>query len=142
MPAPRARLTHALEFAAAHRLELRGGTPEQSRALYGPCANDHGHSYRLEVTVEGPVDPETGMVVNLVDLGRLLREVVFERVDHRHLNRDVPFLAGAVPTAEHLALAFWRELEAPVGALAGCRLVGLRLRESRDTWASVGAPDA
>jgi len=61
--------------------------------------------------VSGDPDPETGMVLNLRDLDRAVREAVVQHVDHRHLNHDVPFLEGIVPTAENLALAFWSRLE-------------------------------
>src|SRR5439155_24713563 len=88
-------------------------------------SGDHGNNYVLEVTVGGVPEPGTGMVVNLKDLDHAMREAVIAKVDHKHLNRDVDFLAGVIPTAENLALAFWRELEPrlPGGSLERARLV-------------------
>ena len=58
-------------LSASHRLHTEALTPEENRAAYGKCNNPHGHghNYVVEVLVGGPVDPETGMVVNLVDSG-------------------------------------------------------------------------
>jgi 6-pyruvoyltetrahydropterin/6-carboxytetrahydropterin synthase len=77
----------------------------------------------------GTPDPETGMVVNLRELDRIVREAVVNHVDHKHLNRDVEFLRDVMPTAENLAVAFWQQLEDRLGSL---QLDRLRLIESEN----------
>ena len=88
-------------------------TEQQNVETYGKCAwpNGHGHNYELEVTVAGAPDPETGMILDLKKLADIMGEEIVEKVDHRHLNHDVDFLAGIIPTAENLAIAFWKALE-------------------------------
>ena len=131
MPAPIVEITRREEFCAAHRLhDPRLGAEENAR-LYGPCNTDHGHNYALEVTVRGPV-PRSGMVLDLNGLMAILREEIVAVVDHKHLNRDVPFLAGIIPTAENVAVAFWDRIEPRLAAFEGARLVSLRVHESRD----------
>ena len=112
-------------FAAAHVLRREEWDEARNREVFGACAGDHGHNYVLEVAVSGVPEPATGMVVNLKDLDRLMRKAVIEDVDHRHLNHDVEWLEGVIPTAENLALAFWHRLDGqlPEGALARVRLV-------------------
>jgi 6-pyruvoyltetrahydropterin/6-carboxytetrahydropterin synthase len=135
---PSVLLTRRVTFAAAHVLRRPEWDEARNRAVFGSCAGDHGHNYVLEVSVRGAPDPETGMVVNLRDLDRLVREAIVSHVDHRHLNRDVPFLVGVVPTAENLALAFWRRLEDRLTrASPGCRLSRLRLVESENNAVEV-----
>ncbi|HEX6489671.1 MAG TPA: 6-carboxytetrahydropterin synthase [Candidatus Dormibacteraeota bacterium] len=129
-------ITRRATFAAAHVLRRHDWSEERNREVFGGCAGEHGHNYTLEVTVSGPVDPPTGMVLNLKDLDRVLRDAVIEHVDHKHLNRDVAFLEGVMPTAENLALAFWREIEAGLGA---GRLRKVRLVESENNAAEVTA---
>jgi 6-pyruvoyltetrahydropterin/6-carboxytetrahydropterin synthase len=131
MPRPYVEITHVREFAAAHRLVSPDLSEAENRELYGPCFADHGHNYELEVTVRGPVEPRTGMVMDLNRLGALIAERVLQRIDHRHLNHDVPFLAGTITTAENVAVAIWRELEPAVRAYPGCKLFRIRLNESR-----------
>ncbi len=131
-------VTRRVTFAAAHSLRRPEWDDERNQAVFGQCARDHGHNYVLEVSVAGTVDSETGMVVNLKDLDRAVKEAVVDRVDHRHLNNDVPFLAGLVPTAENLALAFWGRLEQWLAEEApGCRLQRLRLVESENNAVEV-----
>ena len=91
----------------------------------------------VEVTVGGPVDAETGMVVNLKHVDRVLRKEFVDAVDHRHLNRDVEFLRGIIPTAENIALAAFKQLEPH---LKPARLLKVRLVESENNAAEV-TPD-
>lgn len=106
-------LTRRTTFSAAHRLWSNYLTQEENIALYDKCANPngHGHNYVLEVTVRGTPDPHTGMVLNLTQLKQAISEYVIASVDHKHLNYDVPWLEGVVPTTEALAVKFWQRLE-------------------------------
>jgi 6-pyruvoyltetrahydropterin/6-carboxytetrahydropterin synthase len=105
-------VTARLSFSAAHRLHNPKYDPEWNRRTYDKCDNPagHGHNYTIEVSVRGPIDPETGMVIDLKKLKDIMRDRVIDRVDHRNLNTDVDFLKGVIPTAENLARAFWQEL--------------------------------
>lgn len=114
-------LTRRASFSAAHRLWSKDLTEEENIALYDKCANPngHGHNYVLEVTVRGTPDAYTGMVLNLTELKDAMNEQVVKWVDHKHLNHDVPWLEGCIPTTEVLAIAFWERLERalPTGLL-------------------------
>ena len=128
------QITRRATFSAAHVLHRPEWDEARNDAVFGACVRDHGHNYVVEVTVAGPVDPETGMVANLKDVDAVIQRELIESVDHRHLNRDVDFLRGVIPTAENVALAAWRRL-AP--HLAPARLVRLRLQESENNAAEV-----
>ena len=131
------QITRRATFSAAHILCRPEWDEARNDAVFGACVRDHGHNYVVEVTVAGLVDPETGMVANLKDIDAVIRRELIESVDHRHLNRDVEFLRGVIPTAENVALAAWRRL-AP--HLAPARLVRLRLQESENNAAEVVEP--
>src|SRR5438045_2246042 len=105
-------ITARLSFSAAHRLHNPERDDEWNRRTYGKDENakGHGHNYVIYVSVKGTIDPETGMVIDLKRLKDIVRERVIDRVDHLHLNEDVDFLRGIIPTAENLARAFWKEL--------------------------------
>jgi 6-pyruvoyltetrahydropterin/6-carboxytetrahydropterin synthase len=130
------RVTVKTHFSAAHRLSRPDWPDERNLEVFGACANPHGHghNYELEVTVEGPVDPETGMVVDMKALKSLLNDLIVSAVDHKHLNLDVPFLADVIPTAENLAVAFWEILEPRIPA---GRLHEVRLQETERNIAVV-----
>mgnify|MGYP000872108326 FL=1 len=130
---PIVEITVRSEFAAAHRLHARELSDEENARLFGPCnnKNGHGHNYDLFVTVRGPVDPVTGMVMNLFDLHTIVREHIFDVVDHKHLDKDLDILGGRTSTAENLALVFWDIVEAQLGRFAGVELAKIRIHESR-----------
>jgi 6-pyruvoyltetrahydropterin/6-carboxytetrahydropterin synthase len=116
-------------FAAAHRLHRDDWDEETNRRVFDKCNNPHGHghTYELEVTVEGDIDPETGYVMDFGELKRTVDDVIIRRMNRRHLNYDVPFLAGINPTAENIATAIWKEL---AGRVAPARLVRVCLNET------------
>lgn len=122
-------ITHREDFSAAHRLLSPHLDEEANRSLYGPCFVLHGHNYGLEVTVRGPLDDRTGMVMDLNVLMQSMRREVIDVVDHVYLNEDVDFLRDVIPTAENLAIAFWERLTPHVPA--GIELLRVAVIESR-----------
>ena len=90
---------------AAHRLARNELTQAENESIYGKCArpHGHGHNYLVDVTVRGPIAPRSGMVCDLSALQRLVDDLVVEPFDHTFLNKDVPFFAECVPTAENIA---------------------------------------
>lgn len=143
MTRPVVEITRREEFSASHRLDNPALSPEENERIFGICNNPHGHghNYELEVTVEGPVSSETGMVMNLNELMDVVMQRIVRRVDHKHLNHDVPFLQGMVPTAENVAVAIWKELETELERLSdACRLSRIRLYESRNNFVEYRGP--
>ena len=114
---PRAYFGRRYMLSASHRLHTDVLGPEENRAAYGKCNNPHGHghNYTVEVLVGGPVDPETGMVMNLVDLDEVVQTNVIARFDHTNLNFD-PLFANRVPTTENLCRAVFSILSDTVSA--------------------------
>jgi 6-pyruvoyltetrahydropterin/6-carboxytetrahydropterin synthase len=127
-------ITRKIEFAASHRYNNPALSAEENRRIFGKCNNPHGHghNYILEVTVAGEPDPVTGMVLDLKELKELLEKEVMQRMDHRHLNYEVPELAGKIPTCENIAQVIWELLEPKI---TRGRLHRIRLHESADLFA-------
>ena len=112
-------------LSASHRLHSDALSAEENRTAYGKCNNPHGHghNYVVEVLVGGPVDPETGMVVNLAALDEVLQKEIIGRFDHTNLNLDPVFL-NQVPTTENLCRAVFGLLKdaMPAGELEYVRV--------------------
>ena len=119
-------------LSASHRLHANALTVEDNRAAYGKCNNPHGHghNYVVEVLVGGPVDPETGMVVNLADLDLVVRQRVVDRFDHANLNLDPEFV-NRVPTTENLCRVVFDLLN---GALPAGELECVRVEETENNF--------
>ena len=112
-------------LSASHRLHTDALTAEANRAAYGKCNNPHGHghNYVVEVLTGGPVDQETGMVVNMAALDETVRAHVMERFDHANLNLD-PLFQDRVPTTENLCRTVYGLLRdaLPAGLLESVRV--------------------
>lgn len=127
------RITRKLEFSAAHFYHNSDLSPEDNRRIFGKCnnAHGHGHNYVLEVTIAGEPDPKTGMILDLRELKEILDREVMQRLDHRHLNYEVPELVGKIPTCEEIVSVLWRILEPKISR---GRLDRIRLFESPDLF--------
>ena len=128
------RLSRTIHFNAGRRLWRPDWTEERNRAVYGDeSPHGYGHNFALEVAVEGETDATTGMVVNLTDLDRVLKEEVDAPLDHKNLNLDLPAFRDAPPTAENVAGWIWSRVEARIAREGWpCRLAHLRLRLTPD----------
>ena len=100
----KAHLTRRYKFSASHRLHSPELSDEQNRATYGKCNNPygHGHNYKVEVTVSGKPDPETGMICNLADLDSFVDRELMPRFAFSNLN-EVDNFRNQVPTTENLS---------------------------------------
>ena len=113
-------VTRAYGFSAAHRLADASRSDEENRRIYGKCANPqpHGHDYRFEVTVRGPLDPKLSTVTDLGALDAAVDELVVSPFDHRYLNVEVEPFGQVLPTAERIAERIWQLLVPRVPKLA------------------------
>uniref|UniRef100_A0A8C4N659 6-pyruvoyl tetrahydrobiopterin synthase n=1 Tax=Eptatretus burgeri TaxID=7764 RepID=A0A8C4N659_EPTBU len=86
---------------------------EENLQLYGKCnnPNGHGHNYTVEISAYGKIHPVTGMVVNLTDLKKYIEEAIMQPLDHKNIDKDVPFFKETVSTMENMALFIWKGLE-------------------------------
>jgi 6-pyruvoyltetrahydropterin/6-carboxytetrahydropterin synthase len=129
-------LTRKARFCAAHRYHNPAWSDARNQEAFGPCNNryGHGHNYELEVTVAGQPDAETGMLIELTQLDHVIDEHVVQRLDHRHLNEELPEWRTRIPTAENLVRDLWNRLE-PALERPHCHLHRLRLKECDDLFA-------
>ena len=107
----RASTTRRFSFSAGHRYRVAHWSEDDNARVFGRLGVPHGHNYTLDVTVRGPIDARTGMVIDLGELKRIVQDAVIERFDHADLNADALF-RDRVPTTENIAIAVW-ELLAP-----------------------------
>jgi len=138
-----AYLTRTVQFSAAHRYFRPEWSEARNAEAFGKCAapNGHGHTYQCSVTVRGRVDAATGMAANLAVLDRILADEVVARLDHRHLNLDLPEFAygRTVPTGEELCLDIWRRVAARLPD--DCTLSAVRVQEEPALFAEYRGED-
>ncbi len=110
------RITRRETFNAAHRLFRPDWDDQKNLEVFGKCSNPnwHGHNYTLYVTVEGDVSPETGFVLNLKALSKIIGTFVLEKLDHKNINTEVDFMQGKLASTENLAIGIWEQIEGPI----------------------------
>ena len=130
---PVVEVTHLFQFSAAHRMHSERFSPEENARIYGRCNNvsGHGHTYRLQVTIHGPVAPETGTIETRARFDALIRGGVLERFDRADLNLLIPPRYGPTSTTEALAFCLWEILD---DLLPSGRLWRLRVEETPNNF--------
>ena len=128
-------ITKKVEFSASHRCWNRNWTAEKNLEVFGKSSlpGGHGHNFALEVTVEGEIDPETGMIINLFDLKEIIGSVLVD-FDHKNLNEDNPRFRDLVPTIENMSKVLWERVEEELRGREDCRLHRIRVYETEDLF--------
>ena len=128
-------ITRRERFNAAHRMFRSDWSDEKNAAVFGKCSNPnwHGHNYTLYVTVKGQINPETGYLVDLSQLGKIIKDCVIEKLDHKNINIEVDFMKDKIVSSENLAIAIWQQLETPVVNL-GANLHCIKVEETENNF--------
>lgn len=128
-------ITRRETFNAAHKLWNEKWSAEKNEEVFGRCANHnwHGHNFTLLVTVKGLPHEDTGFVINLKDLSKIIKSKIVESLDHKNLNLDVPYLKGVLPSTENVIIAIWDRLIEPIGKVGG-ELAKIKLIETENNF--------
>ena len=128
-------ITRRETFNAAHKLYREDWSKEHNHEVFGKCANAnwHGHNYELFVTIKGKVDPETGYVMDLKALKKLIHMHVIDKLDHKNLNLDVDFMKGKMASTEVLTIEIFNQLKPHIDAL-NVQLHQVRLWETENNY--------
>jgi len=126
-------ITRRETFAASHRLYNPDFSYEKNLEVYGKCSNPngHGHNYVLEIVVCGEVNKETGYLIDLKTLKKIILDHVVDKLDHQNLNMDVDFLKGIIPSSENICIAIWKQLE---DKLPAGKLYSVKLYETQNNY--------
>ena len=128
-------ITRRERFNAAHRLFREDWTDEKNLEVFGKCSNPnwHGHNYIMFITVKGDVSKETGFVVNLKDLSKIIKTRIINKIDHKNLNLEVDFIKGRIVSTENIAIAIWEEIEEDILQI-GAELHCIKIVETENNF--------
>lgn len=120
-------------FSSAHKLWNPSWSSEKNEEVFGGCSNPnwHGHNYELIVKVAGEIDSETGFVMNLKTLSKIVNGKIIDKLDHKNLNLDVDFLKDKPTTTEVLAVSIWEEIVEEISKKGG-KLISVRINETEN----------
>lgn len=127
-------LSQKFEFSAAHRLHNPALSDEQNGKIYGKCnnPNGHGHNYEVQVTLRGKPNA-SGLIVDVPAFETMVKQFAIDRLDHKHLNLDVPEFNELIPTVENISMVIFRMLKNRFAGI-GAELASVTVWETPKTW--------
>ena len=120
-------LTKIFHFNAAHQYGHSDWTDEKNWEVFGPDSKIHGHNYMLEVMVTGDIVDDTGFLVDLGNLKKIVKKNVIDILDHSLFNVEVEFFKDRQPSSENLVIFIWNQIQSE---LKGAKLHRIRLHET------------
>jgi len=103
-------ITKVYHFCAAHQYGQSDWSNEKNEEVFGPDAKVHGHNYKLEVTVTGEINPDTGFLIDLGELSKIVNDNVLNKLDHSQFEKDLPWFKDRQPSSENLVIFIWNEI--------------------------------
>jgi len=118
-------ITKKYRFCAAHKYGNEEWSDEKNLKIFGKDYNNHGHNYVLEVSITGPVDPDSGWLVDLKHLNEIVKKYVVELLDHSQIEQDIDWFKDKQPSSENILIWSWDEISPRLqqGNLQRLRLV-------------------
>lgn len=131
-------ISKKFEFSASHRYWRDEWSDAENQQRFELCTSPygHGHNYELHVTIHGPVDPKTGMIINLTELKKHVKSVL-DGFDHKYLNIDTPHFKDKIPTTENIGLILFELIDEKLKSLKSLQLHKIRLYERADLYVDV-----
>ena len=128
-------ITRRERFNAAHRLFRADYSDEKNMEVFGKCSNPnwHGHNYELFITVKGEINPETGFLVNLKDLSKIIQTNIIDVFDHKNINLEVEFMKDKLASTENIAKAIFEQMKKEIEKL-GAQLHCVKLYETENNF--------
>ena len=134
------QMSRRIQFSSAHLYQQPKWSEQKNQTEFGACFSEfgHGHNYILEAYFTGEINPQSGLLVNLIDIEPLLKNIVAE-FDHKHLNFTHPHFKHLVPTTENMAAYLWQKIQAalPILKISSLELTKLKLFEDQDLWVEI-----
>ena len=103
-------ITKKYHFCASHKYGNSNWSEEKNYEVFGKDYNNHGHNYILEVSVTGPIDPDSGWLVDLQKLNVLVRSRIVDVIDHTQIEKDIDWFKGKQPSSENILVWAWNEI--------------------------------
>ncbi|MBG9911655.1 MULTISPECIES: 6-carboxytetrahydropterin synthase [Bacillus] len=122
-------LSRKMYFSSLHSYRVKEWSDEYNQQVFGPCSNPngHGHDYTLEVMVKGKLNRQSGIVVNITDIDKVVKSFVAENLDGKFLNMENDYFKHHIPTTENIATYLWESLD---GKIDHCQIHKIRLHEN------------
>ena len=133
------RLTKQYKFCAAHRYWNDGWTEEKNIEIFRDDVKLHGHNYQLDITVSGPIDKNSGFIINIQDLNAVVNTHVIKFLDHSQIEEDIPWFVNKQPSTENMVVFIWEQLADKIPLPT--ELYSIKLRETSTIYTEYFGPE-
>ena len=133
------RLTKQYRFCAAHKYWNDEWTEEKNIEIFRDDVKLHGHNYQLDITVSGPIDKNSGFIINIQDLNSVVNARVIKFIDHSQIEKDIPWFENKQPSTENMVLFIWGQLTEKIPPPAA--LYSIKLRETSTMYTEYFGPE-
>ena len=120
-------ITKQYKFCAAHKYWNSKCDESTNEDIFGDDIKLHGHNYDLYVSISGPINSDSGFIINLKDLNKIVKEKVISVLDHSIIQENSWF-KDKQPSTENLVIFIWEQIENQIPSPA--RLYCIKLRET------------
>ena len=103
-------ITKQYQFCAAHRYWNSEWSEEENKDIFGKDIYIHGHNYLLDITISGPIYEQSGFIINLKILNKLVEERVINIFDHSQIEKDISWFINLQPSTENMVIFIWNQI--------------------------------
>ena len=132
-------LTKQYKFCAAHRYWNSNWSDEKNYQVFGEDVKIHGHNYILDITILGPINDESGFIVNLFELNKIIKLHVLDVMDHSQIQLDIPWFKSKQPSTENMVVFIWEKIVSKISIPA--KLHSIKLRETPTIFTEYFGPE-
>ena len=132
-------ITKQFKFCAAHRYWNENWTDEKNKEVFEDDIKIHGHNYELDITISGQPCAESGFIINISELKRIVNEYVISIIDHSQIQEDIKWFQKKQPSTENLVIFIWNQLNSRIEGKM--KLYKIKLRETPTIYTEYYGPD-
>ena len=132
-------ITKQYKFCAAHKYWNPEWDKDKNFSIFGDDIKLHGHNYELDITINGPIDNESGFIINIMDLNALMDKYVIKNLDHSQIEEDIDWFKKKQPSTENLVVYIWTQIADKIPKPA--YLYSIKLRETPTIYTEYYGPE-
>jgi len=132
-------ITKKYKFCAAHKYWNPEWNESKNFSIFQEDVRLHGHNYELDITIGGPIDQESGFIINIIDLNKIMEEFVISNLDHSQIEQDIDWFHNKQPSTENLVVYIWKQIADKIPFPA--HLYSVKLQETPTIYTKYYGPE-
>ena len=132
-------LTKQYKFCAAHKYWNNNWSDQKNKEVFDEDIKIHGHNYTLSITVKGEINSDSGFIIDIKELNKVVSKYIINIFDHSQIEKDIPWFKGKQPSTENLVVFIWEQIHDKIPSPA--KLYKIKLRETPTIFTEYYGPE-